>query len=140
MLVTAFSTNSGAFTLVPTCTQTPVSCTNTTAFGNIAAPTSSAPVTISSCNFAGEYTTVTGCVSGSQYTFASTGGTGNYLTIRQGTPGGAILGQGTSPVTVTCTASRSTIYAFKYKCCLWHRCFVSRYNSGMRILCSTRLF
>ena len=105
VLVTAFSTNSGAFTLVPTCTQTPVSCTNTTAFGNIAAPTSSAPVTISSCNFAGEYTTVTGCVSGSQYTFASTGGTGNYLTIRQGTPGGAILGQGTSPVTVTCTAS-----------------------------------
>ena len=54
VLVTAFSTNSGAFTLVPTCTQAPVGCTNTSDYGIVAAPTSPIPVTISTCSFPGE--------------------------------------------------------------------------------------
>lgn len=82
-------------------------CNNPSAFGTIAAPTSPTPITITTCAFAGEYSTVTGCVAGSTYQFAATGGAGNYLTIRQGTPGGAVLGFGFSPVSVVCTVSGS---------------------------------
>ncbi len=85
----------------------PPACNNSTAYGSVAAPTTPTPITITTCNYAGEYATVTGCVAGQQYTFSATGGAGNFLTIRQGTPGGTVLGSGTSPVTVTCTANGS---------------------------------
>ncbi|MEI6411652.1 MAG: HYR domain-containing protein [Bacteroidota bacterium] len=87
-------------------------CNNTSSFGSVAAPTTSTPVTITTCAFGGEYSTVTGCVAGSSYTFTGTGGTGNYLTIRQGTSGGTVLGFGFSPVTVTCTVSGSLFLHF----------------------------
>ncbi|MBK9939476.1 MAG: proprotein convertase P-domain-containing protein [Chitinophagaceae bacterium] len=80
-------------------------CTNPSAFGTATAPTNTTPLTITTCAFAGEYSTINGAVAGSTYLFTATGGTGNYITIRQGTPGGTVLGFGTSPVSVTCTVS-----------------------------------
>lgn len=80
-------------------------CTNASPFGTFTAPTNNTPTAMSTCIFGGEYNTINSCVSGSQYTFSATGGIGNYLTVHQGTPGGAVLGQGFSPLTVTCTAS-----------------------------------
>lgn len=82
-------------------------CNNPSAFGTAVAPTSPTPITITTCAFGGEYSTVTGCVNGSTYLFNATGGAGNYITIRQGTPGGAVLGFGFAPISVTCTASGS---------------------------------
>lgn len=80
-------------------------CSNTSAFGTITAPSNNTPVTITTCAFAGEYSTINSCVSGSTYLFSASGGAGNYLTIRQGTPGGAVLGFGFSPISVVCTVS-----------------------------------
>lgn len=80
-------------------------CTNSSAFGTATAPTNNTPVTITTCAFAGEYSTINSCVAGSTYLFTATGGTGNFITIHQGTPGGTVLGFGFSPITVTCTAS-----------------------------------
>jgi hypothetical protein len=80
-------------------------CLNGTPFGTVNAPTSDIPITITTCAFAGEYSTINNCVAGSSYQFNATGGGGNYITIRQGTPNGAVLGFGVPPITVTCTAS-----------------------------------
>ena len=80
-------------------------CTNSSQFGTITAPTNNLPVTITTCAFGGEFSTINGAIAGSTYQFSATGGTGNFLTIRQGTPGGTVLGFGTSPITVTCTVS-----------------------------------
>jgi len=80
-------------------------CSNASAFGTITAPSNNTPVTITTCAFAGEYSTINSCVSGSTYLFSASGGAGNYLTIRQGTPGGTVLGFGFSPISVVCTVS-----------------------------------
>ena len=80
-------------------------CTNASQFGTVTAPTNTSPVTITTCAFAGEYSTINGAVAGSTYLFNATGGASNYITIRQGTPGGTVLGFGTPPLSVTCTSS-----------------------------------
>ena len=59
--------------------------------------------TFTTCNYAGEYTTMTSAVAGNQYSFQSSIAT-DYLTIREGTPDGAVIGYGMTPVTVTATA------------------------------------
>ncbi len=80
-------------------------CTNPSAFGTVTAPTNNTPVTITTCAFGGEYSTINSCSAGSTYLFNATGGAGNYITIHQGTPGGTVLGFGFAPISVTCTVS-----------------------------------
>ncbi|MGB4850181.1 MAG: hypothetical protein WBP41_19815, partial [Saprospiraceae bacterium] len=80
-------------------------CTNPSAFGTVTAPTTNTPVTITTCAFGGEYSTINTCSAGSTYLFTATGGAGNYITIHQGTPGGTVLGFGFSPISVVCTVS-----------------------------------
>jgi hypothetical protein len=86
----------------------PAQCpTSNTQFGsgNLAG-CPSAPVTFTTCAFAGEYSLANGIVAGNVYTFTGTGGSGNYLTIIDNatlTP----VGFGFSPVTVTATATTS---------------------------------
>ena len=82
-------------------------CNNGSSYGSAIAPTNSAPVTITTCAFAGEYSTITSAVAGSTYQFVATGGAGNYITIRQGSPSGTVIGYGNSPLNVTCTVSGS---------------------------------
>ncbi|MBK7753070.1 MAG: hypothetical protein IPI41_10870 [Flavobacteriales bacterium] len=55
--------------------------------------------TINTCHFLNEYSQITGIVSGADYTFNS--GTIGYITVRSGTPGGAVIGAGVPPLTVT---------------------------------------
>lgn len=104
ILVTGFSSASGAFTMNVTCAAPPCNCTNTEAFGTATAATSNNLVTITTCNFPDEYATINNAVAGNTYTFTSSIAT-DYLTVRQGTPGGTALGCGTTPVTVTATAN-----------------------------------
>ncbi|MBX2927623.1 MAG: T9SS type A sorting domain-containing protein [Saprospiraceae bacterium] len=104
ILVTGFSTASGAFTMNVTCAAPPCNCTNTSAFGTVTAPVTNSPATISTCNFPAEFATINSAVAGSTYVFSSSVAT-DYLTVRQGTSGGTVLGCGPTPLTVTATAS-----------------------------------
>jgi len=54
--------------------------------------------TISTCSFESEYSQVTNIIAGAAYQF--THSTGGYITVRQDVPGGTVIGQGYSPVTV----------------------------------------
>jgi len=74
-------------------------CTNTTAFGSVAAPTSATPVSISTCSFQTEYSTVTGLVAGSTYSVSSS--CGGYITVRRGTYNGTFVANGNSPLSFT---------------------------------------
>lgn len=74
-------------------------CTNSTAFGTVAAPTTPAPVTISSCTFQSEYNTVTGIVAGQTYSIGSS--CGGYITVRRTTFNGVVVANGNAPLTFT---------------------------------------
>jgi len=85
-------------------------CTNTTAFGTVTAPGPGVTVTITTCLFGGEYTTINSATAATSYTVTGTGGTGNYITIRQGASGGPVIAFGFSPLTWTSTVA-GTYYA-----------------------------
>lgn len=72
-------------------------CTNATSFGTVTLPTAGGTATIN-CNYAGEYGTWNGAVSGTVYVFTSTIAT-DFLTIRSGTPTGPVVAFGTQPIT-----------------------------------------
>ena len=65
-------------------------CTSSTPYGTGAAPAAGASVTLTTCAFAGEYSTITGVLAATAYTSTATGGTGNWITIRRNTPAGAV--------------------------------------------------
>lgn len=79
-------------------------CTNTTPFGSGTLPTSNAIITLTTCAFAGEYSTVNGVVVGSTLNFTASVSTA-FLTIRSGSPSGPVVGFGTTPVSVTASAA-----------------------------------
>jgi hypothetical protein len=82
-------------------------CNNTTPYGTANAP---APTMTSYiyCQYAGEYGTWNGLVAAGQYTVSSTMAT-DYLTVRQGTPGGPVLASGVSPLSIN-PATGGTYY------------------------------
>ena len=79
-------------------------CLNTSAYMTIAAPTSQIIVIVTTCDYAGDYSTITDAVAGTDYTFYSSTAT-DYLTIRQGTYNGPVIGQGVQPVVASVTES-----------------------------------
>jgi hypothetical protein len=79
-------------------------CTNSTPYGTGTAPTSGS-VTLTTCAYASEYSTINSVVAGTTYQSTSTGGAGNYITIRSGTYNGAVVAHGWSPLTWTATTS-----------------------------------
>jgi hypothetical protein len=87
-------------------TGTPA-CTNISAFGTATAGTTNTPVTISTCNFQSEYSTVSGIVLGNTYSFGYS--LGGYITIRIGTSNGTVAVAGNAPVSWTATSS-GTVY------------------------------
>ncbi len=108
-----FNTNSSCGTDATchtgTITLNPTGCTNTSSFGTVAAPTTPAtPTTISGCSFQSEYSTITGCAVGGNYTFTGSIA-GTFITVHQGTSNGPIIGSGVTPLTVT-TAAGGTYY------------------------------
>lgn len=78
-------------------------CTNTSPFGSSAAPVNTS-ITITSCQYAGEYATVTGVTASTAYT-SSTDLAGGYFTVHQGTSNGPVVGYGTGPLTWTSTVA-----------------------------------
>src|SRR5262245_54498397 len=58
---------------------------------------------IASCSFEEEYSQVTDIYATVTYEF--TLGTGNYITVHQGTPDGPVIAQGLSPVQATAVTS-----------------------------------
>ena len=88
---------------------TPASpCTNSSPFGSAAIDPSGAIVQISTCNFAGEYSTVTGAVNGQTLRFTSSVAT-DFITVHSGTPNGPVLAFGTTPLVFANTFT-GTIY------------------------------
>ncbi|NUQ16378.1 MAG: T9SS type A sorting domain-containing protein [Flavobacteriales bacterium] len=74
-------------------------CQNGSQYGSATPDPFGALTTISSCSFEIEYSLVTGITAGANYQFTSS--SGGYITVRQDFPGGTVIGQGYSPVTVT---------------------------------------
>jgi hypothetical protein len=83
-------------------------CNNTSAFGSATIDANGASVSISSCNYAGEYSTISGAVNGQSLRFTSSAA-GDYITVRSGSPSGAVVAQGTTPLTFTNTFT-GTLY------------------------------
>jgi hypothetical protein len=71
-------------------------CTNTSAYGTMAAPGPGLGATVS-CNYAMEYATVTGVVAGATYSSSSSIPT-DFITIRSGSNTGPVVAAGTSPL------------------------------------------
>jgi hypothetical protein len=102
-----------------TCSTTSVQCSscsgggclNSTQYptGTYAINPSGGSTSISSCNFSGEYSVVTGAVSGQMLTF-SYSQAGGYITVRSGTSGGAVVATGLSPLSFANTYT-GTLYA-----------------------------
>ncbi len=80
-------------------------CTNTSTWGTATVDATGALVQISACSYFGEYSTVNGAVAGASYEFTVTGN--GYITVHEGTPTGAIIAQGYSPLIATATADGS---------------------------------
>ena len=86
-------------------------CTNTIPFGTAIAPTLGTPLTISTCVYLEEYSTIDAAQAGTTYAIAVAAAAGNgYVTVRTGSPSGAVLAQGVSPLSVTPTIT-GTLFA-----------------------------
>ncbi|HKR05411.1 MAG TPA: HYR domain-containing protein, partial [Bacteroidia bacterium] len=84
-------------------------CTNTSSFGSATAPTGSSAVTISTCSFQSEYSTINSVVAGNRYVItASIAGT--YITMHFSTPSGAVVAAGVTPLQFTAPCA-GTYYA-----------------------------
>lgn len=78
-------------------------CSGGSSFSSVAAPTGTTATTISSCNWSGDYNTITGVVSGSTYTLTATPAA--CITIHSGSPTGTVVAYGTSSVSFTAPSS-----------------------------------
>lgn len=81
-------------------------CNNTTPYpiGGITAPAPGNTVTLTTCQYASEYATVTGVAAGNAYQSNSSIAT-DYITVRQGTPGGPVIAFGPTPLNWTSTVA-----------------------------------
>jgi hypothetical protein len=82
-------------------------CINFDDFGFVTAPTSGS-ITISSCSYQTEYSTINNVLAATIYQCEIVNG--GYITIRQGTPTGPVVVSGNSPLNWTSTVS-GTYYA-----------------------------
>jgi len=78
-------------------------CTNGTAYGTMTAPTAGGSVS-NGCTYAGEYNTVNTVAAATIYTSTSSIVT-DFITVHQGTPGGAVIASGLTPLNWTSTVA-----------------------------------
>ncbi len=85
-------------------------CTNSSQYptGSTAINSSGVVTTISTCNFAGEYSVVTGAVAGQtlRFTYSLSGG---FITVRSGSSSGPVVASGSSPLSFNNTFT-GTLY------------------------------
>jgi hypothetical protein len=79
-------------------------CSFTALYGSAEAPAAGETVNFPTCMFAGEYNIMTGAAESKIYTVLSTNGN-DYVTVRQGSPSGTIIGSGAVPFTFTSTVA-----------------------------------
>jgi hypothetical protein len=84
-------------------------CTFTSAFGTATIPANNSIVTISTCSFAGEYSTINGAVNGQTLNFTSSVPT-DFITIHSGTSNGPVVAFGTTPLSFANTFT-GTLFA-----------------------------
>lgn len=84
-------------------------CTNTSSFGSATINASGTAVTISTCSFAGEYSTISGAVNGQTLRFTSSVAT-DFITIHSGTSNGPVVASGLTPLVFANTFT-GTLYA-----------------------------
>lgn len=84
-------------------------CVNASAFGSATINPNGSVVTISTCSFPGEYSTISGAVSGQTLRFTSSFA-GEFITIRTGSIDGPMIAAGTTPLTFANTHT-GTLYA-----------------------------
>jgi Ig-like domain CHU_C associated/GEVED domain/Secretion system C-terminal sorting domain/SprB repeat/Fibronectin type III domain len=84
-------------------------CTNASSFGSATVPSTPTTVTISTCSFLSEYSTLNGVAATSNYS-CSLSQAGAYITIHQGTPAGPVIASGVTPLAWTSTVA-GTYYA-----------------------------
>jgi Secretion system C-terminal sorting domain len=84
-------------------------CLFTSAFGTATINPSGAVVTISTCSFAGEYSTINGAVNGQTLRFTSSVAT-DFITIRSGTSNGPVVAFGVTPLVFSNTFT-GTLFA-----------------------------
>lgn len=94
-----------ATTSVPASAQ----CTFTTSYGSGTINPAGAVATISTCSFAGEYSTINGAVNGQTLRFATSIGT-DYITIHSGTSNGPVVASSSTPL-VFANTFNGTLYA-----------------------------
>ncbi|MES2799633.1 MAG: gliding motility-associated C-terminal domain-containing protein [Bacteroidota bacterium] len=89
-------------------------CTELTAFGSGTASTvNGTSVTLTTCAFAGEYSTVFGIVAGTTYTATSTSG---CVTVHSGTPAGPVVSFGTGSTTFVAPTSGTYYVHYSVNC------------------------
>ena len=80
-------------------------CNNATnSFFSVVAPAAGSTTTVAACHTANSYSTVTSVAASTSYTVTSATTT-DWVTIRQGTAGGAIIASGASPLTFNSTVA-----------------------------------
>lgn len=80
-------------------------CNNGFSFGSAVAPVAcGTTIVVESCNYAGEFATITGVPGGGIFTSISSVGT-DFFTIRQGVPNGPVMASGPTPLTWTATVA-----------------------------------
>ena len=89
-------------------------CTNTFSFGTAVAPSNASTVTISTCVYRGDYSTISGVVAGASYQVNNT--SGGCITIHQGSYNGPVVGFGTAPLTWTATAAGTYYVHYNTNC------------------------
>ena len=80
-------------------------CTSGSLYQGGVAPAAGATTTLTTCAYAGEYSTITSVAAATQYISSGTGGAGNYITIRLTNGTGTLIAQGPSPLTWTSTVA-----------------------------------
>jgi len=84
-------------------------CTNTTSFGSATINPAGTITQISTCSFAGEYSTISGAVNGQTLSFTSSVAT-DFITIHSGSSSGPVVAFGTTPLSFANTFT-GTLYA-----------------------------
>lgn len=103
-----------AFTLTSFAQSSFGQCSGGSSFASVAAPTGTASTTISSCNWAGDYNTITGVVSGSTYTLTTSPAA--CITIHSGSPTGTVVAYGSSSVSFTAPSSGTYYMTLNANC------------------------
>ncbi len=103
------TTGLAAIWILALSTHAPAQCTNSAAFGTVTAPTGTTPVTISTCVFQSEYSTINSVIAGNRYVLTGSIA-GTFITVRFGTPGGAVVAAGVTPLQWTAPCN-GTYYA-----------------------------